>query len=62
MRLTKRQIEERLLELAADIAISECMDDPPDYYALMEERGELLLDLRNGNYRYEYPAPKHPAC
>jgi hypothetical protein len=51
--MTKRQIEERLAELEAEIAIGECFDHPRAVAALKDEACGLAQSLASHDYRCE---------
>ncbi len=59
MRLSKREIEERLKVLSDELIDAELMDLREKYYELVEEQITLLADLHYGNYAAE---PQFPAC
>jgi hypothetical protein len=61
MKLTKEQIEEKILAKRADLAISEVMDTPQETAAIKDEICGYAVDLASNNYRLEYPAPPPPA-
>jgi hypothetical protein len=59
-RLTKKQIEKRILALRSDLAISECMDRPEKTAEIQDEICGLAVDLVSHNYRLEYPPRRSP--
>ena len=59
MRLTKRQIEKKMEEIAFEMVAAEFRKDPEAYYELLEQRTKLEAALRRGEYEY---APSLPHC
>ena len=49
MRMTKTQLEERLMELGDELLEAEMMDDREKYYELLEEQIRLSAKLHYGN-------------